>query len=1071
MATALVALALTRTDVHASGLSWLKQGLTTGAIQGTVRYQNGDPAEGAQVSVRNSATGFVTDVETRNGRFLVQGLEVGGPYTVLVRQVGFQPERQALGWLTLGTPVEVNVVLRSAALQLDSLTAVASGGFSVPNLDGGTATTISDSLLHHLPTLNRDVYDFVRLAPQVSTKVGLGSGGMSVGGVGFRFNQFLTNGVPERSLAGGQPPEFAGGKSLPFEAVAEYQVLVAPFDVRYGDFAGGAVNTITRSGTNALQGSLFVQSRGDGLARSEALLPYQRHVFGGLLSGPIVRDRLNFLLAADFQRLTAPMPGPFVGQSSQTTAAVPVSEADLTRLESIMQGYGLDAGTGGPVPNRTPVRNIFARMDAALPQLNSRATMWLSDGETKNLSFARGARDTTFALSSNATTFRFAIRTLALQTHTTLRRDGGGHNEFFFSHRTTHAGQLSEFLQPLVSVAVPGQAAGGTVTLVSGTPVQAQAGEVRYVNTDVRDNLTLTLGAGHILSVGLEAEWFRLESGGPANAFGTWNFLSLDSLQAGLAQRFEVTRDLDGGHVPLTGRQAAFYVGDRWHVGERVDLTWGLRADALWVNERPPHNDLVDSIFGRRTDEIPSGRFHLSPRLGFTWETDRAGRNRLRGGVGVFTGRPPLAWLHSALRNDGLGTGLVRCGPNPLEPPPTFDPDPLDPPTECAGSAGGARAGDVELLDRGLAQRQTIRAVVAWDRRLTQDSRVTLEALTTWNLADYLFVNLNLVGPQSVDIRGRTLYGTISGSGLATPAFKTTALPSVIDLQNVGGHTSTQVSARLEKRLLSGSAVVASYTWSRVRDVQTPLRVNTRGLANWASRAVSGRHEDLAAGHSLNDIPHRLVLAAVYRAPWKRWITELSVLYVGESGSPFTYLTWGTRGLGDLNADGSNANDPIYVPGSALDPDEILFTGISAIPGADQSAGAQAARIGLQRAALEEFIERSSCLRRQRRHILERNSCREPWSHTSVLSVRQRVPIGESGIDVQLDLFNFLNLLNRDWGLRRISAPFLLEHVGQVPVPAVGSRHVFRFDATAPQWTVVPGESAYQFQVGLRYSF
>jgi hypothetical protein len=336
----------------------------------------------------------------------------------------------------------------------------------------------------------------------------------------------------------------------------------------------------------------------------------------------------------------------------------------------------------------------------------------------------------------------------------------------------------------------------------------------------------------------------------------------------------------------------------------------------------------------------------------------------------------------------------------------------------------------------------------------------TAEALLTRNLSDFRFVNLNLKGPQGVDGHGRILYGAFGPTGSASPALVAPSFPSVIELQNVSDNHALQLSARLEKRFSGGVSLMAGYTWSRVRDVQTPLRVLNRGFINWSSRALSGRHDDLGTGISLNDIPHRITLAGTWRAPWSHWMTELAVLYVGESGSPFTYTATGIGGRGDLNADGSNSNDPIYVPTNAADPEEIVFAGT-------------AAEVATQQQGFERFIEASPCLRHQRGHILERNSCREPWTNTTVVSLRQRVPLGGRGFDVQLDVFNLLNLLNARWGLRKqvetAGRSSLLEQVGQAAGPA-GSEPVFRFADLSP-WTVLPAESAFQFQLGIAFRF
>jgi hypothetical protein len=266
-------------------------------------------------------------------------------------------------------------------------------------------------------------------------------------------------------------------------------------------------------------------------------------------------------------------------------------------------------------------------------------------------------------------------------------------------------------------------------------------------------------------------------------------------------------------------------------------------------------------------------------------------------------------------------------------------------------------------------------------------------------------------------------------------------------------------------------AAMASYTYSRVRDAQTPLRTGTPGLLNWSSRAVSGHHEDLSPEISLHDIPHRVVLAGTYQAPWKRWGTVFSFSYVGESGSPFTYLAWGARRRGDLNADGSNLNDPIYVPRDAFDTNEIAFSGRSESPGADNSDAAQAERILGQQTAFDQFIDSTPCLRRQRGRILKRNGCREPWSHTTILSVRQAVPIAGHAFEAELDAFNVLNLLSSDWGEYLVADPLLLEHVGQGPGSADVAQPIFRFDPDRPEWTTLATESAFQLQLALHYRF
>ena len=1048
------------------------QGVTTAGIRGRVTDVLEQPVD-ATIRVSHGATGFSVEVRASHGRFLVQGLEPGGPYVVTVRALGFGPQIRGAIVLTLGELRELDFEMQPISARLDTVTVAASNvtpGRAHPG--GGTGTLISESQLEHLPTLNRDLYDFVRLVPQISTKISLSSPGLSAAGVNFRFNEFLINGVSERTLSGGVSPAFGGVKSIPLDAVKEYEVLLAPYDVRYGDFAGALVNTVTKSGTNAIQGSAFAFGRNDRLARRDTAPPYERAQYGLSLGGPILPNRLLFFVASELQQFTFPAAGPYVGQPESAERPVPVGSADLDRFDAIMRSYGLTAGSAGPVENGSPLRNLFTRLDLALPSWNSRVIAWNNSTGSEDIALSRAARDT-FSLSSYQVTHVTQTRTTAAQLHTTLQRPGGGHNELLISNRTDDTDGAGAVQQPIIRVSVPA-VSGGSVTLNTGTHETAQGGPIRASAFTVSDNLTLPLGSTHVVIVGGDVERFSLRRQGVFGSYGTWSFPSLDALALGAADRYDVRIDFSGAVARVSGDQYAAYVGDEWQATHRVSLSGGMRADMLAIDSRAPYQPLVDSYFGRRTDDMPRRRVELSPRLGFTWDVARAGQQQLRGGAGIFTSSYPLAWAQTALSSYGAG-GVLHCSrvSAALRPPPAFTPDYRAAPTACAGGATITPAfpGDVDLLDRNLRMMRVARGSLAYELALPWDLVVTNEGLVTRALSDFMFRNLNLPDPVATDPYGRVMYGTISSAGLST--FKPRSpFTEVIDLRNVAGNYSYQLSTRLENTHTTGMRGSLSYTYSLARDVESPLRVNTTGTAAWAvARVRSGRDDDLTRGISANDVPHRVIASGTYATASPRWRSELSFYYVGESGRPFTYIAFGTLGRGDLNADGSNANDPIYVPRNALDSLEIKFSGLSDSVGADNSTAAQAKRQAAERTALQDFIERSPCLRRQRGRILARNSCREPWSNTTIASVRQAIPAAGHSVEVQLEVENVLNLLDAGWGLRREAAPGLLEHVSQTGDAPQSSRPIFRFSTTSEEWTAHPGDSAFQLQLALRYRF
>lgn len=1047
------------------------QGVTTTGVQGIVTSSAAREIA-ARIDITDVATGFSVSVRTSNGRFMAVGLDPGGSYDMTIRSIGFIAERRTGIILSLGTITQMRFVLEEAPATLDTLKVIAQHR-GAAGAGGGTSTTITPFLLDRLLTLDRNVYDFLSLVPQISTKISLASPGISAAGMGFRFNNFLIDGVSERT-PGGVSHAFGGGTSIPLDAVQEYQVLIAPYDIRYGDFAGAIVNTVTKSGTNTLHGSAFTYGRNDQLGRRidpAEQSPYQRMQYGFSLGGPVVRDRLHFFVASELQQLRSQADGPYTGEPKNAERAVPVSSADLDQLSTIMKGYGMSAGSSGKVENGNPLHSLFSRMDLALPGLNSRLLAWSNYSSSDDLQFSRAALDT-FSLSSYQVTRITRSRTSALDIHTALPRASGGHNEFLFSFRSDAQDGAGPVEQPIVRVSVPA-VTGGRVTINTGTHESAQGLSAGVSGSTIRDNLTLPVG-DHVLAMGVEAEHFALRRAGSPGEFGTWGFSSLQNLELGIADTYDVRIDFGNNSAPLHGTQYAAYVGDQWQVTDALSVTTGIRGDMLDLRERAPYNQAIDSIFGRRTDVMPRQRMEISPRLGFVWQPGASEEQRVRGGAGIFTGRYPLAWAQSAVSSYGVG-GVLHCSRlrpgSPL--PPAFSPDPHAPPTACSGGATISEAfpGDVDLVDRDLHLMRVLRGSVAYDRELPFDFTFTNEAVFTKALTDFALVNLNLADPSTTDANGRVMYGTIATTGAATPN-RRSPFSEVIDLRNTSQTHSYEFSTRLDKTTQSGLSGSFSYTYSHARDAETLLRVNTRGTVAWASaRVLSGRQDALNAGISSNDVPHRVVTTGTYTARWSRARTSISFAYIGESGRPFTFISYGSSGRGDLNADGSNANDPIYVPHSALDSAEINFSGLSDSTGADSSSATQAVRIQRQRSAFDHLIQRTPCLREQRGHILARNTCREPWSNSTIASVRQTVPVASRSIEMQLDLFNVLNLLNSKWGLYRQAAPALLEHVGQASEPANTSRPIFRFHSDNPIWTTLPSESDFQLQLSLRYRF
>ncbi|HEY7877130.1 MAG TPA: carboxypeptidase regulatory-like domain-containing protein, partial [Gemmatimonadaceae bacterium] len=311
------------------------QGITTAAVSGVVTDESGQPVEAAQIQIVNQATGVRSGTLTRtNGNYYVQGLEVGGPYMVTVKRIGFQPDSLGGIRLSLGQNFRANFKVNTQAARLEAVTVRAATSDTLSALISpsrrGVQTDISDSALRRLPTLNRNFTDFLALTPQVNVAQ---SGGLSGGGQNNRFNNIQIDGASESDIFGlgttGQPGGQARGRSISLEAVKEYQVLLSPFDVRQGNFTGALINAVTKSGTNELHGSAFYYFRNENLAADVPILRssnFEQKQFGFSLGGPIVKDKIHFFIAPEWQREDYPAPGPYIGQPANLTPA-PAADA------------------------------------------------------------------------------------------------------------------------------------------------------------------------------------------------------------------------------------------------------------------------------------------------------------------------------------------------------------------------------------------------------------------------------------------------------------------------------------------------------------------------------------------------------------------------------------------------------------------------------------------------------------------------------------------------------------------------------------------------------------------------
>ena len=1047
------------------------QGLTTAAVSGTVTDSDGAPAENVTVTVTNNSTGIVNGSLTdSDGDYLVPGLQVGGPYTVEAGGggLGYRPESRTGIRLTLGQRLDLDFQLQTEAVEVAAITATISPTLEVINPGRtGQEQLVSENLIQNLPTIGRNFTDFIDLSPLSGT----GGGSTAVANQNNRFNSIQIDGVVTQDLFGlgatGQPGGQAGARSISIEAVKEYQIIAAPFDVRQSGFTGGLINAVTKTGTNEWEGAAYYYYRNEDFVRDEldgaAFGEFKNSLFGGTIGGPIIKDRVHVFGGVEIENDEAP--GGEVAVGRDDPSETHVSLADAEAFVGGLNALGVEPGGFGPFTVENPNRNLFGRIDA---QLNENHAL------TVRHNYVRAEDDvdqnrfggSTYSLDSNFYFFETTTHSFVSSLKSTFGETG--YNELTFGYTRIRDRRTPATTYPTISVEnLPDADGTGTVTLRAGAETFSQANELDQDAWEISNNFSFDMGDNHRVTLGVQDQIFKFRNLFLANSTGGWTFDSMADFLAGNPSEFSKSVLVAGVTDPnarFTVNSLGLYGQTEYRGIENVVVTAGLRYDMPFILDDPGRNEPVEQL-GRNTSEMPSGNGILSPRLGFNWDVNGEGRTQVRGGVGLFTGRQPFVWLSNVYTNTGLFAASLFCSGAST---PVFTVG-QDTPDTClaAGSPQPPKA-VVNTVDPDFEFPSTWRFDAAVDHELPWGGIVgTAEFLFTKsrNQIWYEELNVDFSAPVSTTQGGRMVWGTHK-SGLdtggnediATTTRITDAFHNVIDLTNSDQDKSWSLIFQAQKRFSGGFEMTGSYTYSDAEDVSgltSSIAASNFGFK--PTGALSPNEQVLAISDYIQR--HKVTLGSTWDvADWMNW----SVFYIGNSGDNYTYTY-----DGDVNADGYEStvsgisgrnNDLVYVP---MDANDITLT-----EPADW-------------AELDTFIRTEECLNENRGRIIERNVCKEPWRHRVDTRFTFSVPTiaGHRGVLV-MDVFNVLNLLNEDWGRNEGVAFATLELLRLRGWDDANNRGIFELDSgvrlneagtAAEPLTTFDVSSRWQAQIGFRY--
>ena len=952
-------------------MAWVRPGygqtVTTGTLTGLVQDAQGGVLPGVTVTAVHTPTGTTYEGLTQgDGRFSILNVRVGGPYQLTAALTGFRNAVIGDINVALGEATEVPVRLQLATV---SETVIVSAELS-PIFTGskaGATENIESAVIESLPTINRSLQDVARTSPYFNQIASDNfPSALSVAGRNVRYNTIqidgaINNDVFSIASSAGTPGGSVETQPISFDVIQELQLLVSPYDVRQGNFSGGGINAITRSGTNQIRGSAFYVFRdesmvGDGID-NRPIATFNDKQFGGTLGGPILRNTAFFLGNVEWGRKSQPSGFSVDGSSGVAFGFLPEAQ----RIRDIaMSRYGFDPGGFDETIRKTDNDKIFVRTDFNLGQSQLTVRHNYVDG----FNDIGGQSNTTYRFPSNF--YRQSSQTNSTVGQLNSRFESAV-NEFRVTFQRIRDFRTFQDRFPFVQVRLP-----NNINFNLGTENSSHANELDQDTFELHNDYTMIRGS-HTYTFGTHNEFFKFRNLFIQNLFGNYEFASIDTFAAGSAQSYQHGFSLTSDPAQAARfkvYQFAFYAGDQWRVHPRFTLTYGLRWDKPHFPDTPTANPASVANYAFATDLVPSPS-SWSPRAGFNWDLSSDGpRQQVRGGIGLFSGRNPFVYLSNQYGNTGIEfrriTETFGATKNLA-----FSADP-----DNQSKVGTTATNEIDVVDPDYQFPSIVRGNLAYDRDLFAGVVGNFEVLFSNTVNDVNYSNLNLV-QTGTRPDGRPVYGRVNS-----------AFSDVILLRNTDQGDNWMVTGQLERRFRSGWFARGAYSYGRSNTISDTT--NSTARSTWLNVYTPGNVNDAPLAVSNFDLRHRLVLSGSYAFDVKTANVLLSMFYNGQTGRPYSY----NFGL-DANSDGSTTNDLLFYP--TQDQVNIITSGFTYQD-------------------LVNFVEGGDCDGLSPGSIVERNSCRMPFTHSLDFRAAVNVAIGRFRPEFTVDVINLLNLFDSELG-------------------------------------------------------
>ncbi len=1082
--------------------STLSAQVTTSSINGRIFETDKEPLLGATVQALHTPTGtkYATSTDI-DGYYRIQNMRVGGPYVVTISYVGKKEQVLDNINLELGESENISLTLEDQANALEevTITAVRDGIFDSSNT--GPETNISTREINSLPTVTRSIADILRKTPQAQVSEG---GAISIAGQNNRYNSIFIDGAVNNDVFGLAGTGTNGGQiginPISLDAIESFQVNIAPFDVRQSGFAGGAINAITRSGTNNWEGSAYWFFRNEEIAgktpggvidqldrlngdepapERERLDEFSTNLYGARIGGPIVKNKLFFFFNAEIEREESPTPFRFDQYAGDS------SIEDIVQLQENLSSRGYNPGGFLNTLETLDTERFTARIDWNADAKNTFTLKHnyvrgesTSPDNSGNFGINFANSGIFFPSETNFTTFEWnssitnSLSNNLVVSYTAVRDDRNPIGDPFpFVRINDGDGQISF----------------GSERFSTGNILDQDV-------WTVMNNFNIATG-GHNITLGGNFEAYGVRNVFIRENFGSYRFTSLDDFNTyfdGDDSNNATPLDYDYSYSLLdpagtTGddaqeaaasfdlMQMGLYAQDEWNITSDFRLTYGVRFDVPFFEEGIANDDFNNNAIplleaagkdlqGARVGKAIKSQIHLSPRLGVNWDVFSDKKTQIRGGLGIFTSRIPLVWPGGTYNNNGVAVGGVNerdfDAQNPLE----FEFDPFNQPIGTGAQPGsGAFGGQIDLFAPDFKLPQVAKYSIGIDQKLP-----------FWGLiasADFLYnETINNVSYQNLNVDEPV--GRLNGAD-NRPFYSTDRIVGDYSRIILGTNTSEgwsyNASFTLTKPFENGFAGQAAYSYGQGKSIFEGT--SSQNSSQWRNVVTVNGKNRARVGNSEFALGHRITANASYQMDWTENIaTTISLFYNGQQGGTISYIY--NEGS-DLLGDDSNDNALIYVPRNASEINLVPYF-VERPDGTDRIVLPEE-----QWEALNGFIERNDYLSERRGQYAERGGDRNLWEHTLDLKVLQDFNLNIGGkehtFQISADIFNFLNFLNKDWGqIKTFSSNF--NNIAPITTVSGGPEPEFNYDVDFERNLEQFDDrgvrsSRWQAQVGLRYIF